>query len=49
MREQKGYLFHRYQSWFVRFMDDVRQPDGSYKRKLVRKKLPVPYGGDILS
>ena len=46
MREQKGYLFHRYQSWFVRFMDDVRQPDGTYKRKLVCKKLPVPYGGE---
>lgn len=45
-REQKGYLFHRYQSWFVRFMDDLRQPDGTYKRKLVCKKLPVPYGGE---
>ena len=29
MREQKGYLFHRYQSWFVRYCDDVKQPDGS--------------------
>src|SRR5690242_9616622 len=46
MREQKGYVFHRYQSWFVRFMDDVRQPDGTIKRKLVCKKLPVPYGGE---
>jgi integrase len=46
MREQKGYLFHRYQSWFVRFMDDVRQPDGAIKRKLVCKKLDVPYGGE---
>lgn len=46
MRQQKGYAFHRYGSWFVRFMDDVRQPDGSYKRKLVAKKLPVPYGGE---
>lgn len=46
MRQQKGYVFHRYGSWFVRFMDDVRQPDGSYKRKLVCKKLPVPYGGE---
>src|SRR5437899_2238119 len=46
MREQKGYLFHRYASWFVRFMDDVRQPDGTIKRKLVCKKLPVPYGGE---
>ncbi len=46
MREQKGYVFHRYQSWFVRFMDDVRQPDGTIKRKLVCKKLPVAYGGE---
>src|SRR5215510_6603709 len=46
MREQKGYVFHRYGSWFVRFMDDVRQPDGTIKRKLVCKKLPVPYGGE---
>src|SRR5882762_9606146 len=46
MREQKGYLFHRYGSWFVRFMDDVRQPDGAIKRKLVCKKLDVPYGGE---
>src|SRR6266481_7370539 len=46
MREQKGYLFHRYGSWFVRFMDDVRQPDGTIKRKLVCKKLDVPYGGE---
>lgn len=45
MREQRGYLFHRYQSWFVRFMDDVRQPDGTIKRKLVCKRLPVAYGG----
>src|SRR6266446_2867049 len=46
MREQKGYLFHRYGSWFVRFMDDVRQPDGTIKRKLVCKKLDVPYSGE---
>lgn len=46
MRQQKGYVFHRYESWFVRFMDDVRQPDGTIKRKLVTKKLDVPYGGE---
>lgn len=46
MREQKGYVFHRYQSWFVRFMDDVMQPDGTIKRKLICKKLDVPYGGE---
>src|SRR6202521_2777519 len=46
MREQKGYIFHRYGSWFVRFMDNVIQPDGTFKRKLVCKKLSVPYGGN---
>jgi len=46
MREQKGYVFHKGKSWFVRYCDDVRQSDGSYKRKLVCKKLPVPYGGE---
>lgn len=44
MREQKGYVFHRYASWFVRYMDDVMQPDRTVKRKLVTKKLDVPYG-----
>ena len=39
MREQTGYVFRRYDSWFVRYYDDVKQPDGSYKRKLVCKKL----------
>jgi integrase len=43
MRQQKGYIFHRGRSWFVRYCDDVRQGDGSIKRKLVCKKLPVPY------
>lgn len=46
MRQQKGYVFHRYGSWFVRYMDDVMQPDGTIKRKLVTKKLDVPYGGE---
>lgn len=46
MREQKGYVFHRYGSWFVRYMDDAMQPDGTIKRKLVTKKLDVPYGGE---
>jgi|SRR5437660_2073327 len=46
MREQKGYIFHRYGSWFVRFMDDVIQSDGTIERKLVCKKLGVPYGGE---
>ncbi len=46
MREQKGYVFHRGKSWFLRYCDDFLQNDGTIKRKLVCKKLPVPYGGD---
>ena len=46
MREQKGYVFHRYNSWFVRYWDDVLQPDGAVKRVQVCKKLDVEYGGD---
>lgn len=44
MREQKGYVFHKGKSWFVRYCDDVLV-DGAVKRKVVCKKLPVPYGG----
>jgi len=43
MREQKGYVFHKGKSWFVRYCDDVREADGTVKRKLVCKKLDVPY------
>jgi integrase len=43
MREQKGYVFHKGKSWFVRYCDDVTQPDGTIKRKLVCKKLDVNY------
>jgi integrase len=43
MREQKGYVFHKGSSWFVRYCDDVLQADGTIKRKLVCKKLPVDY------
>src|SRR5215467_1281291 len=43
MREQKGYVFHKGKSWFVRYCDDVMQADGTIKRKLVCKKLDVPY------
>ncbi|MBZ5660550.1 MAG: site-specific integrase [Acidobacteriia bacterium] len=46
MREQKGYVFHRYNSWFVRYWDNVLQPDGTVKRVQVCKKLDVEYGGD---
>jgi integrase len=47
MREQKGYTFHKGKSWFVRFCDNVMQPDGTIRRKLVCKKLDVEYGGDF--
>jgi integrase len=43
MREQKGYIFHKGKSWFVRYCDDVLQADGTIKRKLVCKKLKVDY------
>jgi integrase len=46
MREQKGYVFHQGPSWFVRYCDDVMQPDGTIKRKLICKKLDVEYGGE---
>jgi integrase len=43
-REQRGYLFHKGTSWFLRYSDNVRQPDGSIKWQQVCKKLAVPYG-----
>jgi integrase len=46
MREQRGYVFHKGKSWFVRYCDDVLQPDGTVKRKLVCKKLTVDYGDE---
>jgi integrase len=46
MREQKGYVFHRYGSWFVRYWDDVLQTGGTVKRVQVCKKLDVEYGGE---
>src|SRR6267378_7646908 len=45
MREQRGYVFHKGKSWFVRYCDDIMQADGTIKRKLVCKKLSVEYGG----
>jgi integrase len=43
MREQKGQVFHKGKSWFVRYCDDVMQPDGTIKRKRVCKKLSVDF------
>ncbi len=42
-RQQSGYVFRRGKSWFVRYCDDVLQPDRTVKRKLVCKKLDVAY------
>ncbi|MGB2645461.1 MAG: site-specific integrase [Candidatus Acidiferrum sp.] len=46
MREQTGYTFHRGTSWFVRFRDNVKQADGTFKYVQVCKKLDVEYGGE---
>jgi integrase len=46
VREQRGYIFHQGKSWFVRYYDDVMQPDGTIRRQQVCKKLTVDYGGD---
>jgi len=42
-REQKGHIYRRGESWFVRYYDDLLQPDGSVKRTQVSKKLEVSY------
>jgi integrase len=46
MRAQRGYVFHKGKSWFLRYCDDVMQPDGTIRRKQVCKKLNLEYGGD---
>jgi hypothetical protein len=46
MRQQKRYVFHKNRSWFVRYCDDVLQADGTIERKLLCKKLDVPYGDE---
>jgi len=43
MREQTGQVFHKGKSWFVRYCDDVMQPDGTIRRKRVCKKLSVDF------
>ena len=42
MRQQTGYLFHRGNSWFVRYYDT----DASWKRIQKCEKLKVAYGGE---
>ena len=46
MREQKDYVFHSGKCCYVRYYDDVLQPDGTVKRVQVCKQLSVEYGGD---
>jgi integrase len=43
MKQQKGYIYRKYTHWYVRYMDDVLQSDGTVIRKLVSKRLPVDY------
>jgi len=45
-RTQKGYVFHKGKSWFVRYCDDVMQSDGTIVRTLVCKKLDVEFGDE---
>jgi integrase len=45
-RQQTGHVFHKGKSWFVRYCDDVMQPDRTIVRKLLCKKLDVEYGGE---
>ena len=47
MRQQKGCVYHQGKSWILRYCDDVMQEDGTIKRKLCCKKLPVEYGGEF--
>jgi integrase len=44
VRHQKGNIFRRGRSWFFRYSDDVRHHDGTIKRKVICKKLPVSFG-----
>jgi integrase len=39
MRTQKGYTYRQGPSWFLRYNDDVMQPDGTIKRVQVLAKL----------
>ncbi len=43
-RDQKGHLYRRGDSWFVRYYDDILQTDGTVKRTQVSKKLEVTFG-----
>ena len=43
VREQRGNIFRRGKSWFLRYCDNVMQTDGTVVRMVVCKKLPVPF------
>ena len=44
MRHQKGNIFRSGRSWFFRYSDNVRHHDGTIRRKVICKKLPVSFG-----
>ena len=44
VRHQKGNIFRSGRAWFVRYCDDVRHHDGTIRRKVICKKLPVSFG-----
>lgn len=41
-RHQTGHLVRKGTGWYLRYLDNVQQADGSIKRKLLCKKLDVP-------
>jgi integrase len=45
LRQQKGCVYPQGKSWILRYCDNVMQPDGTIRRKLVCKTLPFPYDG----
>ncbi|HXA75656.1 MAG TPA: tyrosine-type recombinase/integrase [Candidatus Acidoferrales bacterium] len=46
MREQRGSLWHKGPSWFLRYSDDVMVKGVGIVRKNICTKLEVPYGGE---
>jgi integrase len=44
MRKQKGYLYRKGSSWYLRYYDNLVQPDGSIARRQVAKRI-APYPG----
>ncbi len=48
MREQRGYVFRKGKSWFLRYVDDLLQSDGTPRRKQVCVKL-APFNDEYRS